>query len=180
MACPDYEALIAGWLERQLPPGEASRVAGHVEGCRECAEFARQWRAVDAGLSRVLRPRLLSAGFRQRLWQRIEREGLAGGPANREELKQRAQAEYERGLARMRRRVWSLGAALDALGLGLLVAATATAAVVHAPKLLQALPPELQGRLISPLWLGAVLGAAVLVLGALAVCRRPGRLGSWL
>lgn len=180
MACPAFEVLIADWVEGHLPPGEASRVARHVERCRDCAAFARQWRALDAGLSRGLRPRPLSAGFRQRLWQRVEGEGLARDPASREELKQRAQVEYDRGLARMRRRVWSFGAALDAVGLGLLVAATATAAVVHAPKLLQALPPELQGRFPSPLWLGAVLGVAVLVIGALAVCRRPGRLGSWL
>lgn len=180
MACPAFEALIADWLEGHLPPGEASNVVRHLEGCHECAAFARQWRVLDVGLSRVLRPPALSAGFQQRLWQRIATDGLAHDPANREELKERAQAEYERILTRMQRRVWSLGAVLDTLGLGLLVAATATAAVVHAPKLLQALPPELQGRFPSPLWLGAVLGVAVLVLGVLAVCRRPGRLRSWL
>lgn len=180
MACPEYEVRIADWVEGELPPEEAVPLGRHLEGCPACAEFAQQLRGLDARLTRTLGPRSLPADFRARLWQRVAAEAPATSAVQRGELKQRVQAEYEAGLARMRRRFRSFGSVLDALGLGFLVASAATAAVLHAPKLIYALPPEVQGHVGSPLLLGAVLGAAVLLLGAVAVCRRPGRLGSWL
>ena len=90
------------------------------------------------------------------------------------------QAEYEAGLTRMHRRFRSFSSVLDTLGLGFLAASAVTAAVVHAPKLIQALPAEMQGRFDNPLLVGAVIGAGVVLAGALAICRRPHRLSSLL
>ena len=180
MDCADYESEIAAWLDGRLPPTNADGVARHVAGCPICGAFARSLRELDAALARRVQLRPLSSDFNGRLRARIEAEAPGDTEVRRTELKRQLQAEYDTTLARMQRRFRSFTSVLDALGLGLLSAGALTAAVLHAPKLVQAMPADLQARLGTPMVVGAALGTLVVLAGAWFVTRRPARLTSML
>ena len=48
------EATVHAWLDGALAPGEAARVAAHVEGCAACAEMVAEARGLIAASSRIL------------------------------------------------------------------------------------------------------------------------------
>jgi len=48
------EATVHAWLDGALAPGEAARVAAHVEGCAACGEMVAEARGLIAASSRIL------------------------------------------------------------------------------------------------------------------------------
>ena len=180
MSCADYEGQIAEWLDGRLAPDDADRVARHVAACPGCGALAAGLRRLDATLARGMQLRPLTAGFNARLQARIAAETSGDVEARRAELKRRFQAEYDATLARMQRRFRSFTSVLDTLGLGLLCAGALTAAVLHAPKLVQAMPADLQARLGTPMTVGAALATLLVLAAAWFVTRRPARLGAMI
>jgi anti-sigma factor RsiW len=180
MNCAEYESQIAEWVDGRLAPADAQAVALHVAGCPACGAFAASLRQLEAALvGGVARPQL-TLGFEARLRARMDAEASGDLEAMRAERRRRLQAEYDGTVKRMRRRVRSVSSVLDMLGLGLLSAGALTAAVMHAPKLVQALPASVQARLDTPLVVGAALGTLVVLAATWLVTRRPSRLGSVL
>lgn len=48
------EAELQAWLDRELDPGERTRVAGHLEACVECRRLAAGLRAVSEAFSAAM------------------------------------------------------------------------------------------------------------------------------
>lgn len=101
MACVEFEDLLPGYLEKQLPPKAQSRVAAHLAQCVACREFARQLEQLDAALARGVKAPALPPDFSARLRQRIQTVPV-WSEAELAERRRRLQAEYEAGLARLR------------------------------------------------------------------------------
>jgi anti-sigma factor RsiW len=75
VSCQEVVELVTAWLERSLPPDEASRVEQHLNFCEGCDWYVDQIRATVATVGRIepaevppeTRDRLLTA-FRD--WHR--------------------------------------------------------------------------------------------------------------
>jgi len=77
MMCLDCRNLVPGWIDDELGPVERVEFAAHLEGCRECADFARRERDFARGLrDRLPRP-ILPALERERILSDLR--SVAGG-----------------------------------------------------------------------------------------------------
>jgi len=115
MSCEEIENRILDYQESQLSPAQREEMETHLAGCAGCRIFARQLQQLDAALSASVKVPALSAGFDQRLQERIQAAPAALTEMQRAERKRQLQAEFEGGLARIRRGSFALGSLLSHL-----------------------------------------------------------------
>jgi anti-sigma factor RsiW len=109
MSCEEIENRILDYQENQLPPEQRQEVEIHLAGCAACRQFARQLQQLDAALLAGVKMPVLSAGFDRRLQERIQTAPSVLSEAQRVERKRQLQAEFEAGMARIRRGSFALG-----------------------------------------------------------------------
>jgi hypothetical protein len=98
--CADYEHDLIELHEGSLGPERARVIRLHVESCARCRAWQAEFAAFDAGLAAALPSPALSADFERRLQARI---AALSQPANRSDLRARADREHERLVATLRR-----------------------------------------------------------------------------
>jgi len=107
MCCEDVEIKILDYQENRLSPAEREAVAAHLAGCAGCRTLARQLQQLDAALVEQMEVPVLSAGFDRRLRERIQSLPADLLAAQRAERQRQLQAEFESGLVRLRREMFS-------------------------------------------------------------------------
>ncbi|MCE5335665.1 MAG: zf-HC2 domain-containing protein [Desulfobacteraceae bacterium] len=66
MDCSQVRRYVSAFMDEELDGEKQNRVAGHLAGCRECAQYFREYARVDARLSEL--PRIDAApGFASRV-----------------------------------------------------------------------------------------------------------------
>lgn len=98
--CADYEHDLVELLEGSLGPERARVIRLHVESCARCRAWQAEFAAFDGGLVAALPRPGLSADFERRLQARI---AALAQPANRSDLRARANREHERLVEALRR-----------------------------------------------------------------------------
>ena len=73
---PKDERRLFEYLDGQSSPHEALAVPAHLADCPECRQLRQQWRQLDSQLVNRLQRPAFSAGFVNRLLQRIETEAV--------------------------------------------------------------------------------------------------------
>jgi anti-sigma factor RsiW len=53
LVCRDAVALMAAYLDGELPPEDRARLEDHLAGCPHCSEYLAQLRATIVALGRV-------------------------------------------------------------------------------------------------------------------------------
>jgi anti-sigma factor RsiW len=124
--CADFEHDIVELIDGALDPARAHELGAHLAACPRCRDWQVAFAAFDSRLAESLPQPELSAGFAQRLRERL---ALLATPAESGELRVAADREYRRMLESLghglRRNVL-----LDALaGVGIVAAAVA---LIHA------------------------------------------------
>lgn len=122
MACKEFENRILEYLENQLPLAERPVVETHLAACTGCQAVARQLQQIDAALTKGIKQPTLPSDFSVRLRQRIQTGTLLLPETPLVERKRQLQAEFEAGLARLRRKSLNLTSLLDILGWAVLAA----------------------------------------------------------
>jgi len=122
--CAEYEHDLVDLQDGTLGPERARVIRLHVASCLRCRAWQAEFAAFDAELGAAMPQPQLSAGFEQRLQERV---AAIVRPARRSELRSAEDREYERALEVLGRGV-RRHVLLDAIGaaaatLGLLVAA---------------------------------------------------------
>lgn len=74
MDCGSLKELISVYVDGESSPEESRRAEEHLDLCPECARNAKLLRALGAAAVRT--ETQVSAGFRDRLFARMEEEGL--------------------------------------------------------------------------------------------------------
>lgn len=87
------EGHLLDYLEGRLAADDAIEITQHLEHCAACRALASGWQPLDQALARSIQPATLSAGFAQRLRQRLDQEPLPETRAAREERKILLEAE---------------------------------------------------------------------------------------
>jgi anti-sigma factor RsiW len=103
MLCEEIEPRIVDYQDNQLSLTQREEVEAHLVICAACRAFARQLQQLDAALLAQVKVPRLSADFDRRLRERIQAEPVVLSSAEQAERKRRLQAEFEAGLARVRR-----------------------------------------------------------------------------
>lgn len=98
--CADYEHDLVELLEGSLGPERARVIRLHVESCPRCRAWQVDFATIDAGLAAALPRPGLSADFERRLQARV---ATLAQPANRSDLRTRADREHERLVEALRR-----------------------------------------------------------------------------
>ena len=98
--CADYEHDLVELQEGSLGPERARVIRLHVESCARCRAWQAEFAAFDAGLAAALPSPTLSTDFERRLQVRI---AALAQPANRSNLRARADREHERLIEALRR-----------------------------------------------------------------------------
>jgi anti-sigma factor RsiW len=162
MTCLEIENKILDDQENKLPPAQRQEVEVHLHGCARCRQFARQLQQLDAALSGGVKAPALSAGFDQRLRQRIQALPSTAQQAKRQ---RQLQTELDAGIARLRRGVFGLDSLLYHLSWPVLGAVAAWLVWRITPQLTARLHAQKLGGLDPNLlpWLAA--GAIVMAVG---------------
>ena len=103
MSCEEFEQKILDYQEEGLSPIQRQEVETHLAECATCRSFAREWQRLDRALSVQIEAPALSADFDRRLRERIHGASQPMPEAERAERKRQMQAEFESGIARLRR-----------------------------------------------------------------------------
>jgi hypothetical protein len=98
--CADYEHDLVELREGSLGPERARVIRLHVESCPRCRAWQADFATIDAGLAAAIPRAALSADFERRLQARI---ATLAQPANRSDLRARADREHERLVDTLRR-----------------------------------------------------------------------------
>jgi anti-sigma factor RsiW len=115
MTCDEYESRFLAGPEDQLPADERAAGEKHLTTCAACQTLVRQLQQLDAALTLKVKAPALSAGFNERLSERIQAEPAVLPQAQRAERKRQLQAEYEAGLAKLGRYALPPGRLLEGL-----------------------------------------------------------------
>jgi len=115
MSCEEFEQKILDYQEEGLSPIQRQEVETHLAECATCRSFAREWQRLDRALSVQIEAPALSADFDRRLRERIHGASQPMPEAERAERKRQMQAEFESGIARLRRGSFALGNVLTHL-----------------------------------------------------------------
>ncbi len=115
MLCDDIADKILAWQEHQLSPNQRRAVEIHLAECAHCRAFADRLRQLDAAFAAQIVTPPLSADFDLRLWARIQAAPAGLSDVQRAERKQQLQAEFEAGIARLRRGAFAMGGLLNYL-----------------------------------------------------------------
>jgi hypothetical protein len=127
--CADYEHDLVELRDGSLGPERARVIRLHVESCARCRAWQADFATIDAGLAAALPRPAVSADFERRLQARI---AALARPANRSDLRARADRDYERLVEALRR-----GARRHALLDGIGAAAIAICALLVARGLVE-------------------------------------------
>jgi anti-sigma factor RsiW len=180
MSCQEIENRILDYQENQLPPAQREEVETHLAGCAGCRAFVRRLQQLDAALSASVKVPALSADFDCRLRERIQAAPAVLSEAQRAERKRQLQAEFEAGMARIRRGSFALRSLLNHLTRPALVIVAAWLAWLFTLQLTAHLNAQSLGGLDPNLlpWLAA--GAVFLAFGlAEAFPRQWKTLSQW-
>ena len=115
MLCDDIADKILAWQDSQLPPNQRRAVETHLAECAHCRAFARSLQQLDAACAAQIVIPPLTADFDGRLWARIQAAPAALSDVHRAERKRQLEAEFESGLARIRRGAFAMGGLLHHL-----------------------------------------------------------------
>jgi Putative zinc-finger len=180
MSCKEIENRILDYQEDRLSSAQREEVKTHLDGCAGCRIFARQLQQLDAALSASVKVPALSADFDRRLRERIQATPAALSEAQRTERKRQFQAEFEAGMARIRRGSFTLGSLLNHLTWPVLAAVVGWLAWRFTSQLTAHLNAQILGGLDPNLlpWLAA--SAVFLTVGLAESFPRQWKiLGSW-
>ncbi|MDB6064036.1 MAG: hypothetical protein JWR26_244 [Pedosphaera sp.] len=122
MACEEFEHRIVEYVEIAVEAGELQAIEGHLAGCADCQEFARQLRRVDVALTRGVKAPILGADFSAKLRERIQTKGEVVSEQWRENRKLELEKEFEGKLAGLRRSSFGFNGLLRSLQFPALVA----------------------------------------------------------
>ena len=103
MACNELEFQIVEYVENTLPHTARAQVEAHLATCPDCRQFAQELRALDATFTAHVRVPQVSVDFTGRLQQRLQAEPVRMTEAQKAERKRQYQAEYEAGLAELKK-----------------------------------------------------------------------------
>jgi anti-sigma factor RsiW len=180
MSCQEIKNRILDYQENQLSPAQREEVETHLAGCAACRIFARQIQQLDAALSRSVKVPALSANFDRRLWERIQAAPAALSEAQQAERKRQLQAEFEAGMARIRRGAFALGSLLNHLTWPVLVVVAACLAWSFTPELTAHLNAQSLGGLDPNLLPWLAVSAVFMAVGlAEAFPRQWKTLSQW-
>ena len=173
MACEEFENRLPEYLENQLSPAERLAVETHLAGCARCQAFARQLQQLDAALTRAIKSPILPSDFSARLRQRIQTEGALLSEAQCAERKRRLQAEFEAGLAQLRRK-WLASVSLpDVLGCAALATFAGGVILEFAPTWANLAAQHGLDRADLNLVLAWIISAVCLLIGLTVAFPRP-------
>lgn len=161
--CTDYEHDLVDLHEGVSAPGRTPAVRLHLTQCPRCRRWLEEFAALDADLAARLPRPALSAGFDERLRERLASLSRRASPA---EQRAAADAEYRHAIEAIRRGS-RRHAVLDAIASATLTGC-ALAAFHRLLEPLGALLPALDGpqRWISLGVLGSAVAAAALLWSA--------------
>lgn len=78
MSCRERREIISAYVDGEIPPEEARLLEEHLAGCAGCRDLVRRMRTLDEGLA--LSGGDVPPGFRERVFARLDREGLLPRP----------------------------------------------------------------------------------------------------
>ena len=103
MACNTFEFQVAEYVENALPPADRAQVEAHLATCPACRQFARELRELDAAFTAQVRVPQLATDFAAQLQQRLQAQPVLLTEAQKAERKRQYQAEYEAGMAELKK-----------------------------------------------------------------------------
>lgn len=165
--CEDREFELMEYADGALPAASMPALRAHLDGCARCRAFLREWTAVDASLAAAVTPVALSAGFEDRLRERIEEVSRTVSKRAALEQEERHYAQLMQAL----RRGLSWRTALNAVAAGSVCGGVLTAMSSLVPDLLASLHVQLPALATAELAVGAVAVIGGFV--ATQLLRRP-------
>ena len=167
MNCETIENRMLDYLEQKLAAGERAMIESHLAACPACRALTRQLERLDSALLRTVKAPVLSAGFDDRLRQRLQAEAKVLSETERAERKRQFQAEFDAGLAQLRRHVASLAELPGFLGWTLAIALAGWLVMICVPEVLGAFSSKAVGN-ASQQYLFATVACVVFLTVGLA------------
>lgn len=175
MNCEEFETRFLAGSENDLSADGRAAREQHLAECDACRTLAGQLDQLDTALTRQLKAPALPADFDRRLAQRIQVEATVLSEAERAERKRQMQAEYEAGLAQLRRTILRYASSREGLGYVALAALTSALAWQFTPRFLSLMAAQGLSGANQSLLLAVGAGAIFLAIGLTVALRQTSR-----